>query len=44
MEDNKLEPAEIVRSEMGTWTHPVYSKYMNEHLDLVDPTNQVCFD
>ena len=33
MEDNKLEPAEIVRSEIGTWTHPVYSKYMNEHLE-----------
>lgn len=32
MERNKLEPTEIVRGEMGTWTHPVYSKYMNEHL------------
>lgn len=33
MEDNKLEPMENVRSEMGTWTHPIYSKYMNEHLE-----------
>lgn len=33
MEDNKLEPTEIVRSEMGTWTHPDYAKYMNEHLE-----------
>ncbi|WP_313390400.1 hypothetical protein [Acinetobacter sp.] len=33
MEDSKLGPTEIVRGEMGTWTHPVYSKYMNEHLE-----------
>ena len=33
MKDKKLEPTEIVRGEMGTWTHPVYSKYLSENLD-----------
>lgn len=28
METKQLEPAEIIRSEMGTWTHPVYSQYL----------------
>ena len=27
--ENKLEPQEIVRSEMGTWTHSVYADHMN---------------
>ena len=27
--DNKLEPQEIVRSGMGTWTHSVYADHMN---------------
>lgn len=27
--DNKLEPQEIVRSEMGTWTHSVYAYHIN---------------
>ena len=30
MEDNKLEPTEIVRGEMGTWTHPVYGAYLDK--------------
>ena len=24
----KIEPTEVIRSEMGTWTHPVYSQYL----------------
>ena len=32
MEIKQLEPAEIIRSEMGTWTHPVYSNYLGETL------------
>lgn len=28
VETKQLEPAEIIRSEMGTWTHPVYSQYL----------------
>ena len=30
MENNKLEPMEIVRSEMGTWTHPIYGAYLDK--------------
>ena len=26
----QLEPMEIIRSEMGTWTHPVYQSYLDE--------------
>lgn len=33
METKQLEPAEIIRGEMGTWTHPVYSNYVSENLD-----------
>lgn len=33
MKFKQLEPAEIVRSEMGTWTHPEYSKYLAEKFD-----------
>lgn len=33
METKQLEPAEIIRSEMGTWTHPEYAKYLTEKFD-----------
>lgn len=33
MEKKQLEPVEIIRGEMGTWTHPVYSSYVSENLD-----------
>lgn len=33
MEVKQLEPAEIIRSEMGTWTHPEYAKYLAEKFD-----------
>ena len=33
MENKKLEPMKVVRDQMGTWTHPVYSEYMNKHLE-----------
>ncbi|EXE11919.1 hypothetical protein J559_3178 [Acinetobacter sp. 983759] len=33
MSIKNLEPMEIIRNEMGTWTHPVFSEYMNEHLE-----------
>ncbi|WP_166167917.1 hypothetical protein [Acinetobacter sp. SA01] len=32
MEVKQLEPMDVIRSEMGTWTHPVYSAYMGENL------------
>ncbi|MCU4309532.1 hypothetical protein [Acinetobacter radioresistens] len=32
MSFKNLEPIEIIRSEMGTWTHPAFSEYMNENL------------
>lgn len=33
MEVKRLEPAEIIRDEMGTWIHPVYSSYLSKNLD-----------
>jgi len=32
METKQLEPAEIIRSEMGTWTHPEYAEYLADKL------------
>jgi hypothetical protein len=32
MSINKLEPMDIIRNEMGTWTHPVYSEYLANNL------------
>lgn len=32
----QLEPMEIIRSEMGTWTHPVYMEYNNEVLGDIE--------
>lgn len=31
MEINQLEPAEIVRDDMGTWSHPAYIAYLDTH-------------
>ena len=33
MEVKKLEPMDVIRSEMGTWTHPVYSEYLDKNLE-----------
>lgn len=30
MEAKQLEPMDIIRSEMGTWSHPVYTDYINK--------------
>lgn len=27
---NKLEPMEVARSEIGTWSHPIYTDYINQ--------------
>ena len=34
--EKQLEPMEIIRSEMGTWTHPVYMEYSNEVLGDIE--------
>lgn len=34
--EKQLEPMEIIRSEMGTWTHPVYMEYNNEVLGDIE--------
>ena len=44
MELKQLEPAEIVRSEMGTWTHPEYSKYLTEKFDGAEWIDQKDWD
>ena len=31
MDINQLKPAEIVRDEYGSWIHPEYSKYLDQH-------------
>ena len=31
METKQLEPAEIVRDEMGAWSHPDYCTYLDKH-------------
>lgn len=37
----KLMPAEVVRDEIGTWTHPDFEKYWEEHLtDVEYPTSE----
>lgn len=36
MELKKLEPMDVIRSEMGTWTHPVYMEYINEELGDIE--------
>lgn len=31
MEINQLKPVEVVRDEYGSWIHPEYRKYLDEH-------------
>lgn len=44
MENNKLEPMEIVRGEMGTWTHPDYAKYLAEKFEDAEWIDQKDWD
>ena len=37
---NKLEPMEVIRTEMGTWTHPEYEKYLAEKFDNAEWIDQ----
>lgn len=41
---NKLEPMEVIRTEMGTWTHPEYAKYFAEKFDDAEWIDQKDWD
>jgi len=41
---NKLEPMEVIRTEMGTWTHPEYAKYLAEKFDDAEWIDQKDWD
>ena len=41
---NKLEPMEVIRTEMGTWTHPKYAKYLAEKFDDAEWIDQKDWD
>lgn len=44
METKQLEPAEIIRSEMGTWTYPEYANYLAEKFNGAEFINQSEWD
>lgn len=44
MEIKQLEPAEIIRSEIGTWTHPEYAKYLDKEFQGAEWINQEDWD